>query len=575
MGAAPMLDLGTPARTNRAFWIGLCVVMLWAIGSRLVLDAHSYFDAEDALSYSLGVQARSFSHFDAAGSGWQLLCVVVDALLPDSAEATAAGKLVARVSGTLLLLILYITLAHVTRRIALSVWTTILFAGSFCPWWYSLQPDKYVPQLAVLAAVLALVVTRVRPLTTRFLVTLGGLCFLATVVHTDSGLIFLSILPLLDRTRRASGLRVALGQGLIFSFVLFSLLGLYFTSFLLLSVKPNGMAEGLRWSASYLGQVEKPDAWGNWRASSPVLALVGLGRSIFTVEFAFAKPAVTQLVAQKFPAKVLVEEVWFASRLPPHLASAGFALLVSAVSALGVCVVSAAIGLRQAWTQDRGTRRHAVASVACWLIPAVAFFTWWEPTNNEFWIAPWYGGVLLIGIGSASSRWKHAVTAVAASAVILTIHNGLLGILPRLEAQSDYWLVRQESIARLAQANDLVVEYGYMPPYYLELLSTARVFDVNRHGVLAREMLLSLGEELDARPETRSVFVTDMVMNSTSGLSGFSPARDAVVGEFSRSLPPPAEWFAVEGGKLARFEAAALRGTLSKAAAEPSTSGGD
>ena len=548
----------------RGFWVGFGAILLWGVLTRLALDAHSYFDAEDALFYSVNIRARHFALFDAAGSGWQLLCTAIDALLPRSSEATAAGKLVAGVAGTLLLPLLYTTLVMTTGRVALSAAFAVFFSGSFCPWWYSLQPDKYVPQLAVLALALALVMTRQRPPSRRFLVTLGFVYFVAVIVHTDSGLVCLSILPLLYRTMISRGVWSALGQGLLSAGVMFAALALYYALFLIFFLKPAGIMQGLHWMTSYLGSPGESREWGHWNFNFLGLQFVGIARAVFTTAFAFGIPAIASYVGAKFPNKILVEEEWFGNQLPQWVPEIGLGLLACAVLSVCAVLLAGAFASRDLLRDQRRKDWHAITSVLCYLVPAAIFFDWWEPTNNEFWMAPWYAVVLLLGITIASKDWQNAVLGVTACAVILATCNGLLGIYPRLDAHSDYWLARQEPIARIAHRDDLIVENGFMAGNYMEFLSNARLFRADSRGGSAAALVQALREDLDSYPDTRSVYVTDLVTDTTTLWNPLHTSRwnDETIERFFKDLPTPTEWISVDGRRLARYDAPSLRAYL-------------
>ncbi|WFU18778.1 hypothetical protein [Bradyrhizobium sp. CB3481] len=555
--------LATVARLKN-FWIVFGAIVAWAILSRLALNAHSYFDAEDALFYSLNIRALNFREFDGAGSGWQILCTAIDRLLPAASEPTLAGKLVARVFGTLLLPLLYVTLAIVTRRVALSAAMTLFFSGAFGPWWYSLQPDKYVPQLFIIAVALALVMTREKAPTARFLIGLGFVYFAAVTFHSASGLICFSILPLLFRTLRGRGIWSAFKQGLLTASVMFALLAIYYVLFLLVLVRPADEQGVREWLMSYLstpGQTQ----WGHWTIKSPLLAFVGISRSVFAVEFAFAFPAVVGQMHAQFPNKILVEEEWFAAHLPSWLSEVGPMLFCLALLAIFAVVLAAAYASRSLLREDRRRDRHAVASVLCYLVPAAVFFDWWEPINNEFWIAPWYAAVLLFGIVISGKDWRFAAKGVAVCAIALISFNGLLGVIPRLDKHSDYWLARQEPIARAAQRDDLIVENGFMAASYMEFIGPAKVFRIDFYAQNQATLKRLLLDKLVALPGTRSVFLTDLVTGSAGAkpVDGPKP-NESVIAHFVESLPPPAEWTIIDGRRLARYDAARLRTHLAQ-----------
>jgi hypothetical protein len=548
----------------RGFWLGLSAILLWSVATRLAVNAHTYFDAEDALGYAVNVRARHFALFDAAGSGWQLLCTAIDALLPHSAEGTAAGKLVARAAGTIIPPLLYATLVLTTGRVALPLAMAFFFSASFCPWWYSLQPDKYVPQLAALAIALTLLMTRQRPPSRRFLVTLGLVFFAAVIVHTDSGLICLSIMPLLYRTMRLHGILPALRQGLLAAGVMFAALAVYYTLLLIIFIKPGSIMAGLQWMMSYMVVAGDPTGWGNWNAKSLALAFVGIARSVFTTEFAFGIPAIASRVGAMFPDKILIEEQWLGAQFPLWFLEIGIALLACAVVAVCAVLCAGALAIINLVRDQRPTNWYAITTVLFYLVPATIFFDWWEPINNEFWISPWYAVTLFVGIAIASKDWRFAAPGVATAAVVLAVLNGLFGVYPRLDARADYWLMRQQPLARIATRDDLIVENGFMAENYVEYLSEAHVIRADSRGATPETIVQSLKEALDSMPNPGSVYLTDLVTDTTSTSNPLHIAisNGETIERFVNELPPPTEWISIDGRRLARYDAQMLRAYL-------------
>jgi hypothetical protein len=268
-------------------------------------------------------------------------------------------------------------------------------------------------------------------------------------------------------------------------------------------------------------------------------------------------------MVKRFPDKILVEEKWFGTHLPPWLPEIGVALLICAVFAVCVVFVAGIFASRDLLRIERRKDLYAIACVLCYVVPATIFFAWWEPTNNEFWIAPWYGVVLLLGITVAGKDWRYATLGVTATAVILIACNGILGVYPRLDPKSDYWLARQEPIVRIAHFGDLIVENGFLAANYLEFLGDARVFrvDVFDHTQSALEQ--GLLNDLDAHPDTKSVYLTDLVTDATarSSLRSLQP-NDDVLEQFSKDLPPSGEWIEISGSRLTRYDAQRLHAYL-------------
>ncbi|WP_271605840.1 hypothetical protein [Bradyrhizobium sp. CCBAU 11434] len=528
--------------------------------TRLVLDGATYFDAEDALFYSVNIRLHRYALYDAAGSGWQLLCTAIDAWLPRTADAAVAGKLVARASGTALLPLMYFTLIRLGVRGSLAVVVTLFFSGAFAPWWYSLQPDKYVPQLLLIALALGLVMTRERPPTPTFLIGLGLLYFLAVICHTDSGLICFSIFPLLYRTLRERGFWAALGQGVLCASVMFAVLAVYFSVLLFVVVRPSSVAQAIVWLQSYLSAPGEERNWGHWNPSAPLLALTGIGRAVFSTEFLFAFPGFATRMHAWFPAKILVDDEWFASHLPAWLMNVGLVLFPAAILAVVAVLLAGLCAFGDLLRRPNPRIVHAVASALCYLVPAFIFFCWWEPTNNEFWIAPWYGLALVIGLLLSGAAWERSfVLFVGTCAGILILFNGLLGVWPRLNPANDYWLVRQSALVRMLQPEDLVIENGFLASDYLEFLGAPRVFRVDFFAEKNNGIGKQLDLELKQRPVAGSIYVTDLVTDAAAQYEmEASDVHLRNVAAFFADLPAPAQWLSAGGHKVAQYKGANL-----------------
>ncbi|MGX4770510.1 hypothetical protein ACWAUC_12005 [Bradyrhizobium guangdongense] len=544
-----------------AFWLLAGAIVLWAISTRLALDGATYFDAEDALFYSVNIRLHRYDLYDAAGSGWQLLCTAIDAWLPRTADAAVAGKLVACVSGTALLPLMYFTLIGLGVRGSLAGVVTFFFSGAFAPWWYSLQPDKYVPQLLLIALALGLVMTRKRPATPTFLMGLGLLYFLAVICHTDSGLICFSIFPLLYRTMRERGVWLAFGQGVLCASVMFAALAVYFAVLLFVLVRPASVAQAFVWLQSYVGAGGEERSWGHWNPWAPLLALAGIGRTVFSTEFLFAFPGFAGRMHAWFPTKILVDDEWFATHLPNWLTYIGLALFPPAIISVTSVLLAGLYAFGGLFRGPDSRILHAVACALCYLVPASVFFFWWEPTNNEFWIAPWYVLVLIIGLLlSNSARERSLVPFIGACAVILILFNGLLGVLPRLDPANDYWLVRQSALVRVLQPGDLVIENGFLASNYLEFLGAPRVFRVDFFAEKSNGIGKRLDLELKQRPVAGSIYVTDLVTDAAAQYEmEASDVQLRNVAAFFADLPAPAKWLSVGGHKVAQYKESNLR----------------
>jgi len=316
--------------------LGVGLVLLFAILTRVLLTPASYFDAEDSLNYASAIRAADFQHFDAAGSGWQLLAYLLDQWHGPVGPPTWAGELMAKVAGVVALLALFFVIRDATRSPLWATGWTLLFGSLFCIWWYSLQPDKYVPQLALQASALLLALHMTWTPSWWLRIAFCTVAAVAVTFHTASGLVILAGLPHLILTQRSAGwfalLRVILGMALAFVLPLLA----YFVVFIITAVQPTSLQQGLSWVMSYTAAPAEQRVWGHWHANSGLMALIGLGLAAFPVDFIFGTPGLGGTLAAKFPSKILVEELQITALFSREQLWLGLALLGVSVGGVPV-----------------------------------------------------------------------------------------------------------------------------------------------------------------------------------------------------------------------------------------------
>jgi hypothetical protein len=544
----------------------LSIIAAWAVCTRLLPDLQNYSDAEDALGYATVVRSRSFEKLDSAGSAWQLMCMGIDALLPETVEPTSAAKWLSAASGSLALAVMYLTLTGAGAAATPALAATLLFSVAFGPWCYALSPDKYAPQLALASLILCWVGLRRRPLDWRFLSAFSLTVTLAVAVHPTSGLLGLALLPLLTQTWREAGARVALRQALVAGGTFVASLLVYYTVVTRAVVGIPLGSGTFHWASSYVGIPAESRSWGHLRPSSLLNAVIGLGRSLIGADVIVAHPSMLPLIAARFPDSLLVEEQWLAASLSESARRAAFACfglggvlgLALGARRLSLLARRSASGL---WPEALQLARVTRA----WLVPTVAFVIWWEPQNNEFWIAPAYGLVLLVALSLSRSLSRFDLWVMAAITVLIGAGNWISAIAPRLRRDSDYWYKEQAAVVNTTPERALVAEFGYMAAHYLEFYGKSAVFPVHFGGQNVRELRAALAGALNSRPEVVTVVVTDRVFRADSLPTGFVKARRKLAEDFARSLPEPASWVTVGERRLARYDAGDLRRALQDA----------
>jgi hypothetical protein len=271
----------------------------------------------------------------------------------------------------------------------------------------------------------------------------------------------------------------------------------------------------------WLAHAAHSDRHGTWEASSVPKAMVGLGRALVGGHFAFSLDPVRDVVVGGFSGKSLREELFLVHDYPEWLVLLLFVLL----AVLALALLQSVLRWLRRPTLDGRAMLLATLCVA-WLAPYAIFFTWWEPHNIEFWIAPWVPLATLFALVSSrreyGSHRRFPSNLVVIIAVLLSV-NLLGSVWPQHSPEDDYWRMRTSWYERNASAQDLVVTAGAQSSRYLRYFSSSRVIDIEtvfpKHNDTAGAFL-ALRRQIAGADAQRVLFSKEV----------FYPASD----EFSR-----------------------------------------
>jgi len=345
-----------------------------------------------------------------------------------------------------------------------------LLAFSAGYWWYSVEVEVYVLSAVVLIGAITFALrAATAPSETAFL-RLGLISGLAVLGHNTNvlfggvGLAALVIAaPRLTRGRVVRcGLWYAAGTVLV--------VGPAYAVALAV-VDATTPSEAYDWMTGYVFGPE----WGTWSATSVVKAVTGLGRGLIGGHFAFSLDPVRDAVLPLVPRETMRERLFLVRNFTPGLALA----LVPLVLATGAGVVVLVVRWLRRPVLTEQTRVLAILCLV-WFVTYAAFFTWWEPFNVEFWIAPWVALAILFAICNAERpdrplRWR----GLAIGVVVVSLFTcNLVGtVWPQLDRENDYWRVRLAWFEENAVDSDLIVAQQPTVAYYLRYFAPSRVID--------------------------------------------------------------------------------------------------
>ena len=198
----------------------------------------------------------------------------------------------------------------------------------------------------------------------------------------------------------------------------------------------------------------------------------------------------------------MMEERYLALGLSPGVRIT--CLIALAIVGLSGMYILASLVLKRGSqvTEQPGERRRFFALNAFvypTLLAYYVFNVYWEPVNNEFFVAPL--PIAMLAVASLFARRpppKQCVPAAALFAASLFIVNGLGSILPQSKLDSDYWYHANLYLIQNASEGDVVVtDGGYLSDCYLKMFTKSTVVTV--HDVGINELIRHLSEKHPGR----------------------------------------------------------------------------
>lgn len=431
----------------------------------------NHAEAEDAINYANGLeegligQALHPHHLLWGGIGW----IVHNVALALGREAGTLGELQAMnaVVGAAGLGFLWWWLRTLGLRPAAVALGCGVLAFSYGYWFYAGEAEVYVLGAALLIVCLAAAHRAVaRPSLASF-AALGAANALAVLAH-DTNVLFAAVaLAALLVSRADASAAELLRRATAYAFVAAAIVVPAYAA----AALANGQstpAQAYDWVSGYASN----DEWGKLEASSVPKALVGGGRALVGGHAVFANDS-TRDIVESLGSRNPREELFLMRDYPGGLGAAILALAALVLALFGTAIVRA-VRARHALTED-----HRALAVLClaWFGMYAAFFTWWEPINVEFWIAPAIPVAILLALGASARPFAREPLFVAALVAGLALANLVGSILPAQDEDDDYWRVRSEWYADNTTRSDLVITNNYVQKGYVAYFAPARAED--------------------------------------------------------------------------------------------------
>jgi hypothetical protein len=346
-------------------------------------------------------------------------------------------------------------------------------------------------------------------------------------------------------------------------------LALYYYIFLTIFIKPSNINESLQWLLSYTGIPGEERSWGHWELKSIFLSVLGLGRTILTSEFLFGIPEFMSAATNTFPYKIFVEEKWLGQSFQLWQLKVGAVLLGLSIVLLLMLVGEVVKVLFRSCCEKQLRFGFEIAVVLCYLLPAIVFFSWWEPSNNEFWISPWYAICMVSGFVLANSSSDHLYLIAGLSGLVLCIVNGFFGVYPRLNPKNDYWLETEKAVSNQAKNGDLILEYTYMAVSYAHYLSNAKVVELPTYIICQnpKELSNAMNDYLEKNKIHGYIYLGPIATEVGYSKISLYPNLthcDQQVSLFIGRLYPLTELIDVGGKKIPRLTAASFQNWISE-----------
>lgn len=238
----------------------------------------------------------------------------------------------------------------------------------------------------------------------------------------------------------------------------------------------------------------------NWSYWNPVKAVIGMLRAVWGGHFVFGFPAPQDFLVQKFPDKLLVEEIFLAQSIPGFLrwSAAILSLVTAFIAGLIVFLLTGTSS-----TQDKRHNKEKPENKAGYKLTGllvitviVSLNTLVEPTNAELYVGILPIAVLLL-IARLSQKKNSRLGFISlGSFALLLLSTNLVGsIIPQTNREHDYWYVANQYFFEKTTASDVIIsDGGYINDAYLRLFSQAHI---ERSAVLSPARITELRSALN------------------------------------------------------------------------------
>jgi len=418
------------------------------------------------------------------------------------------------VAGSLCAIFLFKCVLEATASRFLASFSLSSLVVSYAFWYYSSEVEVYVFS-ALFLIVTFYTLLRYRNSGTPASYLVPSLFFCLAVLFHQTNVLFLPVLLtafFLRPEHRVKGIIRAL-------FLITVLVGgaYLYVGFI---VRGERTAAGFRhWLMGHAGRTDM--GWGRVENMYDVKKLaVGVGRTFVGGHFVFKTPLLRDRVKDALQYKSLEEEEYLVRHLPEWLATV--LLILSAL--VGLVLLFLVVNLFARMKIVAREYRYPALLGVVWLVPYCLFFSWWEPENVEFWIAPllpfWMfmafslGAVLRSGVGE--KRKIFAVVFLWSLILMLFFVNALGSIIFQKNLRNNMSYVEASGISQNTSLGDVVIiEGGILSSYIRYHIIHREVIDLHeefsRHGPAAAAARIR-ARIRKAHEQGRDVFTTERLL---------------------------------------------------------------
>lgn len=366
--------------------------------------------------------------------------------------------------------------------------TLILTAFAFGYWTYSSEADTYL--IPFFFAVLNLPFFHKyymgfqRPL---MMVFMGLTSAFATVITQQ----YILLLPIISCTviftwlakEGRSSFRKMFIDVFIFGFVATTVIISTYAYVCFVILDHNNITEAIAWIRGLTSDgLWTEFSW--WK--SPVMAGLGISRSIWGLNYLLANSHIIHLVSPLLPGSSLVEEHYAAVQTTNAIEFFIYFLftLVGSISIIFIgfkLVKEAILGTYTDSSSDRNIHLPFLIFSCIYLGVFFLFAFLWEPENIEFLLhmIPIFWLVVFYFISRLQAQKGVKIAAIALAATVFCV-NFFGSIKPYADDKNDYWNYANYNILQTATTNDLiVVECGAHCTRHIKFKSDAQVIRIN------------------------------------------------------------------------------------------------